>query len=122
MMNYGQIAQAGNILTSLGNFQNFAQKRDIITVNGFQDAKDFKVCNGESIILMDANEDIIYIKRCDEIGKVNMSVYRCTDITEQYEKENTSANISKADFENLVKTISEMRAMLGRGTKNEHNA
>lgn len=121
-MNYNQIAQATNILNSLGNFQNIGQKRDIITVNGLQDAKDFKIGNGESVILMDANNDIIYVKRCDEIGKVGLSVYQCIDITEKFEKENTQANISKADFENLVKSIAEMKTLLGKGGRNEHNA
>lgn len=122
-MNYGQLAQAGNILTQLGTFQNFQSKRDIITVNSLNEAKDFKLNNGESVVLMDSNDDIIYVKQCDEIGKVSLNVYRCTNITEEFEKQNTPANVSKADFDALVQSISELKSMVNKGgNKNEHNA
>lgn len=123
-MNYGQLAQAGNILTQLGTFQNFQSKRDIITVNSLNEAKDFKLNNGESVVLMDSNDDIIYVKQCDEIGKVTMNVYKCINITEEFEKKNTPANVSKADFDALVQSITELKSMMNNkgGNRNEHNA
>lgn len=122
-MNYGQLAQAGNILTQLGTFQNFQSKRDIITVNGLNEAKDFKLNNGESVVLMDSNDDVIYVKQCDEIGKVTMNVYKCINITEEFEKKNTPANVSKAEFDALVQSISELKTMMNKGgNRNEHNA
>jgi len=122
MNNFNNLSQVGNVLTSLGTFQNF-QKRDILTVNGLSEAKDFKLNNGESIMLMDSNDDIVYVKRCDDIGKVSMNIYKCVDVTDEFERKNTPANVSKADFDSLVQTISELKQMMNKGgNKNEHNA
>lgn len=127
MINYNQIQQAGNLLSTLGNLNstpslNFQNKKDILTVNGLQEARDFKLNNGENVILMDCNNDIIYVKRCDDIGKVTLNVYECKDVTDTYEKQNTPANISKADFDNLVKSISELKNYINKGVQNEYNA
>lgn len=124
-MNINQIQQAGNILSTLGGLGNgmtYGLKREILTVNGMQEARDFKIFNNESVLLMDTQEDIVYVKQCDEIGKMSLKVYECKDITETYEKKNSPANISREDFESLVTQINELKGLVTKkGGKNEHN-
>lgn len=119
MMNFNQMAQAGSILSSLGNM-NITQKQDIITVNGLQEAKDFKLNKGERVAIIDSGADILYIKECDEIGKYSLKVFECKEITDRFEKENTPAMISRAEFDNLMQSVIEMKSML-KGGSNEHN-
>lgn len=83
-----------------------------------QEAKDYRLDRSESIILLDSNSNIIYLKECDDIGKVSLKVYECTDITEQFNMQNTPANISKAEFENLRQDISDLKTLLMRNANN----
>lgn len=113
-----QLSQVGNIFSTLGGLNNnnlnnaFYKKNEIITVNGFQEAKDFKLNKEESILMLDTDGNILYVKECDSIGKYTLKVFECSDITDKYEKEHTSADISKADFENLMQTMKEMKSIL----------
>jgi len=118
MMNFNQMAQAGSILSSLGNL-NVPQRQDIITVNGLQEAKDYRLNKGDRVAMIDSGSDILYIKECDDIGKYSLKVFECKEITDRYEKENTPAVISRAEFDNLMQSIKDVQLMLGG--KNEHN-
>lgn len=118
-INYQQLAQAGNFLSTLGGVVPSSpvqsQRREIISANGYQEAKDFRLDRGESIILLDANANIVYLKECDDIGKISLKVFDCKDITEQYSLQNTPANISKAEFEGLKQAMQEIKTLLTRG-------
>lgn len=119
-LDYNQIAQAGNFLSSFNSFGN--TRHDIITVNGLQEAKDFKLNRNERVALIDSNDDILYIKECDDIGKYNLKVFKCENITEQYMQTVTPASISKAEFDSLKNDMSELKAMLIKLEGNsEHN-
>ena len=108
-------------LTSLYNTA-FPVKRTVTRVNGLQEAKDFKLENEESVALIDANEDILYVKECDNTGRYNLKVYECIDKTEEYMAQSIPANISRAEFDDLKKSLEEMKNLLKGGSKDEHNA
>jgi len=125
-IDYNQLSQAGNLLASLGNFGNAYNplygKHEVLTVNGLQEAKDFKLNKNERVALIDSNDDVLYIKECDEIGKYNLKIYACTDVTDKYLQSNTPASISKAEFENLKNDMSELKTMLSKVVNNgKHN-
>lgn len=94
-------------------------KRQIVSVNGVQDAKNFNLDRGENIILMDSNSDVIYIKSVDELGKTLLKVFSCKDITDSVLND-SQITINKSDFDKLSKELSDLKDMV-RGIKDEHN-
>lgn len=117
MNNYQQLT---NTLLN-GLTTQYGSKRSIVTVNGLQDARNYILDRGENIILMDSNEDIVYIKSCDDTGKYILKVYRCEDITDTYTSIDTE--VSKKDFNKLSDEVAELKTMLkGVLKNNEYNA
>lgn len=116
MNNYQQLTNT--LLNGLSS--QYTSKRSIVTVNGLQEAKNYNLDRGENIILMDSNEDIVYIKSCEETGKYILKVYRCEDITETFTLNDTE--VSKKDFNKLSEEVAELKTMLKGVLKNEYNA
>lgn len=113
---FNGLTQASTFLTNLSN----PIKRDIVTVNGFKEAQDFKLFRGERIAMLDSNADILYIKECDDsLGKYSLKVFECKEITAKYQAENTPANITQAQYEALTSKLDNLTKLLG--DKNEHN-
>lgn len=115
------LANAGSFLSGLYNPTQF-NKREIVTVNGVQEAVNFKLEKGESIALIDANEDILYIKDCDEIGKCNLKIYQCIDKTDEVLTSSNSGTFNKAEIDQLKNDLAEIKSLLSRGINNEYNA
>lgn len=115
MNNYQQLTNT--LLNGLNS--QYTSKRSIVTVNGLQEAKNYNLDRGENIILMDSNEDIVYIKSCEETGKYILKVYRCEDITETFTMNDTEVN--KKDFNKLSEEVAELKTMLKGVLKNEYN-
>lgn len=111
------------LLTSLYNSNFGLNKRQIQRVSGVQEAKEFKLENDESIALIDANEDILYIKTCDSTGRYDLKIYQCIDKTSEYISKCTPANITRAEFDGLRNSLDELKEFLTKGSKkNEYNA
>lgn len=98
----------------------YQPKREIVSVNGINGARNFSLDRGENIILMDANEDVVYVKTCDETGRCNIKVYSCTDITESATVENGDS-VNRKDIERLSDEVSELKNMI-KVVLNEHDA
>lgn len=116
--NYQQLTNA--LINGLTSPQ--VQKKEIVSVNGLQDAKNFILERGENIILRDCNEDIIYVKTCDDIGKYSLKVYECTDITDKAFKNDSSLPISRTDFEKLSNEMTELKSMFKEIVDGKYNA
>lgn len=127
-LDFQQLANAGallNNLSTIGNpsFNGFQPKREIITVNGFQEAKDFKLNKGEQIALIDSNEDILYIKEADDCGKYSLRVYECKEITDDFNKSiSEPSGISREEFEKLSADVAEVKKLLSKKGKNSNDA
>lgn len=105
-----QISQFGNLLTTF----NSPQKRTILTFNGYREAQDFKLNRGESIIALDSNEDVLYLKECDDIGKYSLKVFSCIDVTNQIQEQNNPTYITKSDLDSFSNNLlSEVKKMIG---------
>lgn len=96
-------------------------KRQIVSVNGVQEAKNFTLERGENIILMDSNADVIYIKSVDDLGKSSLKVFSCMDITNDVLNESTTS-IDKKDFDRLSKELSDLKKLVTEMAENEYNA
>lgn len=96
-MDYSTIAQS--LLAGMtGNNQNMVTqpKRSVITVAGLNEARGFNLNPGESIVLIDANDDFFYIKECDEIGKSTTKSFKYEEV--QLE-ETPVGSVSKKEFD-----------------------
>lgn len=118
-MAYGYNQLTENLLNSLCN-SNYGNKREIISVNGLQEAKNFILNRGENIILRDSNDDVIYVKACDELGKYSLKVYQCSDVTEKVLSECQKETVSRSDFDKLSKDMEELKKLI-QGVSDEHN-
>jgi len=120
-MDYNAIAQS--LLAGMtGNNQNSMAmqpaKRGVITVAGLSEARGFTLNPGESVVLIDANDDIFYIKECDEIGKSTTRSF----MYEEIEQEETTSGVSKKEFDKLSGDVNELKAMVKEIADGKHSA
>ncbi|MBO7712201.1 MAG: hypothetical protein J6S85_01700 [Methanobrevibacter sp.] len=119
MIDYNSIAQS--LLAGMtGNNQVNTQqsKRSVITVAGLSEARGFNLSPGESVVLVDANEDIFYIKECDEIGKATTRSFKY----EEVEIEETGGTVSKKEFEKLTGDVKELKTLVKELSNGKHNS
>lgn len=117
-MDYNAIATS--LLAGMtGNSQNSlpAPKRGVITVAGLNEARGFNLNPGESVVLIDANDDIFYIKECDDIGKSTTRSFKYEEI----ELEEKTGTVSKKEFDRLSGDVKELKNMVKELTNGKHN-
>lgn len=119
-MDYNAIAQS--LLAGMtGNNPNAMQaqaKRSVITVTGLSEARGFNLQPGESVVLIDSNDDVFYIKECDEIGKSTTRSF----MYEEIEQEEVSTGVSKKEFDKLSGDVNELKAMVKEIADGKHSA
>ena len=72
-----------------------------VFVNGIVEAQNYPVAPGNTIILMDANEPVFYLKSQNQL--------RVFDYTERVqEPANTTEYVTKAEFEELKKMLDDL--------------
>lgn len=87
----------------------------IISVNGFEEAKNYPVMFNTSEILMDNNRDVFYVKAVDSMGKYRINTYSFQQI--ENEKPLTSENfVTREQFNSLSSKIDHLIASLGGTT------
>ena len=113
-------SMANTLLTSmLGNNQNNNNnvKRSVITVAGINEARGFNLNPGESVVLIDANDDVFYIKECDEIGKSTTRSFKY----EEVELEETPGAVSKKEFDRLSTDVKDLKDMVKELADGKHS-
>lgn len=119
-MDYNAIATS--LLAGMtGTNQNSlaAPKRGVITVAGLSEARGFNLQPGESVVLIDANDDIFYIKECDDIGKSTTRSFKYEEIELE---ETSSGGVSKKEFEKLSGDVKELKTMIKEIANGKHNS
>ena len=81
----------------------------IITVSGFEEARNYPVMFGSSELLMDNNRDVFYVKSVDALGKQMVSSYKF----EKIEHDSPENYVSKQQFDELAGKIDALIANLG---------
>lgn len=120
-MDYNAIASSllagmtGNNLNM--NSQPAQPKRGVITVAGLSEARSFNLNPGESVVLIDSNDDVFYIKECDEIGKATTRSFKYEEI----ELEEKSNAVSKKEFDKLSGDVKELKNMIKEIANAKHN-
>ncbi len=99
---------ASSLLNQLDGNKNNGPKRQIITVSGADEARTFSLDKGESIVLVDDKDDIIYIKECDSIGKSSIKAFRYEEI----EMTEATGGVSRREFDELKSDIADIKKMM----------
>ena len=81
----------------------------IITVSGFEEARNYPVMFGSSELLMDNNRDVFYVKSVDALGKQMVSSYKF----EKIENDSPENYVSKQQVDELAGKIDALIANLG---------
>lgn len=100
---------ANALLQNMNGSNNAQAKRNIVTVNGIVEARSFALNPGESVVLVDSNEDIFYIKECDDIGKCSVKAFSYEEIELV---DGPSGGVSKKEFECLSNDVAELKNMV----------
>lgn len=119
-MDYNAIAQsllAGMTGINPNTMNTQQAKRKIITVTGLSEARGFNLNPGESIVLIDSDEDVFYIKECDEIGKSTTRSF----MYEEIEPEETSGAVTKKEFDKLSGDVKKLTDMVKEIADGKHN-
>ena len=116
-MDYNAIANSLLAGMTGGNQNTQNIKRQIITVNGISEARSFNLNPGESVVLIDANDDVFYIKECDEIGKSTTKSF----MYEECEMEETSGGVSKKEFDKLTGDVKELKSLVKELADGKYN-
>lgn len=107
-------SQANTQAPNMANYQPVSQPQQsvasgIIWVQGEQGAKGYPVAPGNSVLLMDTEDQVFYIKTTDSNGVPQpLKIY---DYTERVVKEPQNQNpefVSRNEFEELKKMIEEL--------------
>ena len=89
----------------------------IITVNSFEEAKNYPVMFNNSELMMDNNKDVFYVKSVDGLGKVSLATYRFERI--ENEKPLTAENFVTVEQFNTLSTKLDMLLSELGGVNNE---
>ena len=89
----------------------------ILSVNSFEEAKNYPVMFNNSELLMDNNKDVFYVKSVDSLGKVSVNTYKFEKI--ENEKPLSPDNYVTVDqFNSLANKLDTIIRELG-GASNE---
>lgn len=80
----------------------------IISVNGFEEAKNYPVMYNNSELLMDNNRDVFYIKSVDAMGKYTINSYSFKQI-----ENDQPAVVTQEQFNSLQTKLDTLIASLG---------
>lgn len=86
----------------------------IISVNSFEEAKNYPVLFNTSEILLDNNRDVFYVKSVDGMGKYTINTYKFEQI--ENERPLSAENfVTKQQFDSLNAKLDQMFAFLSMG-------
>lgn len=77
-------------------------------VNGLEGAKNYPMQPNQTLLLMDNNDSICYMKQSNFLGQTTLRCFKLQEVTEHELKSETSEFVLKTDFEHLTKRIDEL--------------
>lgn len=97
-------------------------------VNGIEGAKSYMMMPGNSMLLMDSDSSICYMKTCDTNGISSLRYFKLEEIDEatvreltQPAKQNQVDYATKDDFNNLNKKLDELLKRFDRPSNKKDN-
>ena len=93
-------------------------------VNGIEGAKSYQMQPNQTIMLMDSDSPICYMKSANGMGQSTLRYFKLIEVSESDLKANQNSNnndyVSKAEFEALTKRMDEL-SMIIQKSENKAN-
>lgn len=102
------------------------QLRQYSFVNGIEGAKAYQVMPNQTMLLMDSDKPIVFMKTADSLGKSTLRYFNLTEIDEaevlkQYQPKPPVEYVSKSDFEALNEKMNNILSLLEKGKEGVNN-
>lgn len=104
--------------------QQQPQMNQYAFVNGIEGAKSFQLQPNQTILLMDSDNPICYMKTANGVGQSSLRYFKLTEVNEN-ELKNTNQPVNndyvlKADFDVLNKKVNDLLDKLEKPKENEN--
>lgn len=102
------------------------QYKQYAFVNGIEGAKAFQVMPNQTMLLMDSDKPIVFMKTSDSLGKATLRYFTLTEMNEeevikQYQPKPSIEYVSKADFDSLNEKMNNILSLLEKGKEEVNN-
>ena len=113
----------------MGSYNNYYQPqqyKQYACVNGIEGAKAFQVMPNQTMLLMDSDKPIVFMKTSDSMGKASLRYFTLTEMNEeevvkQYQPKPPVEYVSKADFDALSEKMNNILSLLEKGKEGVNN-
>ena len=107
-------------------YQQRPQMNQYAFVNGIEGAKAFQLQPNQTILLMDCDKQVAYMKTSDNVGKSTLRYFNLVEISEedlikQFQPKPSVEYVTKADFEALNNKFNDLLSALQNPKKEEIN-
>ncbi len=77
-------------------------------VNGLEGAKSYPMQPNQTLLLMDNNDSVCYMKQSNFLGQTTLRCFKLQEVSEQELRNVNSEYVLKTDFECLTKKLDEL--------------
>lgn len=112
--NYYGASYANEMSNPYARYQNFGSSypqqnpNSINWVQGRAGAEAYPVAPGASVMLMDSNEAVLYVKSADNTGRpLPLKVYDLVERIETSEQQTAATEVTTVDYEKIRQIVSE---------------
>ena len=100
-------------------YQYQQQYKQYAFVNGIEGAKAFQMPTNQTMLLMDSDKPIVFMKTTDNVGKANIRYFNLTEISEadtlkQYQPQPVPEYALKSDIEALNEKIDKLLGLTSK--------
>ena len=101
---------------------SYPQLRQYAFVNGIEGAKAYQVMPNQTMLLMDSDKPVVFMKTADAIGKSTLRYFNLIEMDEveaikQYQPQPTPEYVSKSDFDALNARLDSLLKMIEKPNK-----
>lgn len=131
--NYGY--PYGNIYQPQNNYNNMMQQQqqqpqanNYFYVNGVVGAKSFQLQPNQTVMLMDSDDPMLYMKQSNGMGQSTLRYFELVEVSENElnhkakVKQNNSEYVLKSDFDGLLKRVDELSSAINIKQNKENEA
>lgn len=121
---YGNVYHPYNNQVQQQNYNNIPPMNQYAYVNGIEGAKSFQLAPNQTIMLMDSDNPICYMKSANSMGQSTLRYFKLIEIKESDLKNNPNNELNndyvlKSDFEGLIKRVDELSSVIKKTQNKE---
>lgn len=127
---YGNMNYQGNSNQQINNQQmQQPQSNSYYYVNGVIGAKSFQLQPNQTVMLMDSDSPMCYMKQSNGMGQSTLRYFKLVEVNENELKDDTQPQtnnvnndyVLKADFDALSKKVNDLLGKMEKSYKNENS-